>query len=94
VGAKIVDLSRDVQTHVTMAELTNEERRALHLLASSLNGYAEAVLIAHGFELEMLGKLVLDGFAEVEPHTTMTGRQRSKVMWMRITAAGRKAIAE
>jgi hypothetical protein len=42
----------------------------------------------------MLGKLVLNGLAKLEAHNTMAGSRRMKVMWMQITAAGRKAIAE
>ena len=40
----------------------------------------------------MLGKLALDGFAKVQAHDTMAGGRRMKVVWMQITAAGRKAI--
>ncbi len=32
--------------------------------------------MAHGFELEVLGKLVSDGLASVDAHATMAGRQR------------------
>jgi hypothetical protein len=45
-----------------------------------------------GFEIAMLGKLAPDGFAKVEAHDTMAGSRRMKVVWMQITAAGRKAI--
>jgi hypothetical protein len=45
-----------------------------------------------GFEIAMLGKLVLDGFARVDTHDTMAGSRRMKVVWLQITAAGRKAI--
>jgi hypothetical protein len=45
-----------------MAALTDEQRRALQLLAGSPNGCTEAILIAHGFHLAMLGKLAFDGF--------------------------------
>jgi hypothetical protein len=50
-------------------------------------------LLAHGFEIAMLSKLALDGFANVEAHDTMAGSRRMKVVWLQITAAGRKAIA-
>jgi hypothetical protein len=65
---------------------TDEQHRALQLLASSVNGYAEALLLAHGFESEMLGKLVLDGLAQVEARNMMGGAM--KVRWMTITEAG------
>jgi hypothetical protein len=55
-----------------VAKLTDDQRRALQLLARSPNGCTEAILLAHGFELAMLGKLAFDGFANVERHD---GRQ-------------------
>jgi hypothetical protein len=85
---KTDDLSRDVQPH-PMATLTDEQRRALRLLARSPKGCTEAILLAHGFELAMLG----DGLAKVEARDTMAGSRRMKVFWLQITAAGRKAIA-
>jgi hypothetical protein len=77
-----------------MAKPTDEQRRALQLLARSPNGCTEALMLAHGFESGILGSLVLDGLAVAVDHTTIAGRRRMKVTWMRITAAGRKAIAE
>jgi hypothetical protein len=50
-------------------------------------------MMAHGFELVMLAKLVIDGLAVAVDHSTMAGRRRMKVTRLRITAAGRKAIA-
>lgn len=51
-------------------------------------------MLAHGFEVAMLGRLVLDDLARAEDHNTMAGGRRIKVTWLQITAAGRKAIAE
>jgi hypothetical protein len=42
-----------------MAKLTDEQRRALQLLARSPNGCTEALMMAHGFEVAMLSRLVL-----------------------------------
>jgi hypothetical protein len=80
-------------THA-MAQLSDEERRALQLLARSPNGCTEALLMAHGFELAFLGKLILDGFAMAAPHETHAGSRPMIVVWMTITAVGRKAIAD
>jgi phage portal protein BeeE len=77
-----------------MATLTDEQRRALRLLARSPNGSTEALMLAHGFESAMLSDLVLNGLAVAVDHSTMAGRRRMKVTWLRITAAGRQAIAE
>jgi hypothetical protein len=53
-----------------------------------------SLMLAHGFEIEILGQLALDGLAVAVGHTTIAGRRRIKVSWLRISAAGRKAIAE
>jgi hypothetical protein len=73
-------------------KLTDEQRRALRILSRSPDGCTEALLLAHGFEIAMPGKLALDGFAKVEAHDTMAGSRRRKAVWLQITAAGRKAI--
>jgi hypothetical protein len=78
-----------------MANLTDEKRRALRLLAGNPNGCTEAIMLAHGFESATLSKLVLDGLAKVEVHETKVAGRRGKVKvtWLRITEAGRKATA-
>jgi hypothetical protein len=73
---------------------TDEQRRALQLLARSPSGCTEALLMAHGFEVAMLSRLVLDGLAVAVDHSTTAGRRRMKVTWLRITNAGRKAITQ
>jgi hypothetical protein len=88
---KTHDLPRDVLPQ-SMAKLTDEQRRALQLLARSPNGCTEALMMAHGFDVSMLAKLVLDGLAVAVDHSTTAGRRRMKVTWLRITNAGRKAI--
>jgi hypothetical protein len=75
-------------------KLSDDHRRALQLLARSPNGCTEALLMAHGFEVATLGKLVLDGFALPTPHLTHAGSKPMIVVWMTITADGRQAIAE
>jgi hypothetical protein len=77
-----------------MAQLSDEERRALQVLARSPNGCTEALMMAYGFELAFLGKLVFDGLALATPHDTRAGSKPMIVVRMTITAAGRKAIAE
>jgi hypothetical protein len=77
-----------------MADLTDEQRRPLRLLARSPTGYTEAIMLSHGFESATLGQLVLDGLISVEARNLTAGRRRMKVCWLRITDAGRKAIAE
>jgi hypothetical protein len=73
-----------------MTKLTDEQRRALQLLARHLDGCDEAVLVAEGFSVSLLAVLVIDGFAKMRT-VTRFGR---KVVWMEITEEGRKSIAE
>jgi hypothetical protein len=76
-----------------MATLSPEQRRALQLLARSPDGCTEALMMAFGFPIEMLGDLVMAGFALATPKDTRAGRQPMLVVWMTITAKGRKAIS-
>jgi hypothetical protein len=48
----------------------------------------EALMMAHRFEIAILGQLVLEGLAVAVDHTTRAGRRRIKVIWLGITAAG------
>ena len=57
------------------------------------NGCTEALMLAHGFELAMLEQLALGGLTRVDVHDTIAGGRPVKVTWMRITAAGRKALS-
>jgi len=77
--------------------LTDGERRALHLLAFSPWGATEdALVLAHGCDHEMLTGLV-DAKLAKRYHVTVTARGRTTgvtVNYMKILAAGRKAIEE
>jgi hypothetical protein len=78
-----------------MANLTDEQQRALRILARGPNGCTEAILMAHGFERAMLGQLVLDGFARADAHDIIAGgSRRVRVVWLQILPAGWKAIAD
>jgi hypothetical protein len=70
-----------------MAKLTDEQRRALQLLARSPNGCTEALMMAHGFEGAMLGQLVVDGLALATPH-------HSKPCWSSRSSHSAAASAE
>jgi hypothetical protein len=77
-----------------MAKLSDEERRALHLLAGHSDGCDEAVLLADGVTIGQLAGLVIDGFATMQAtHIPLDGREKP-VIWMKITDAGHTAIAE
>jgi hypothetical protein len=77
-----------------MPELTDEQRRALRRLARHPDGCAEAELLVDGFTIGELTDLVIDGLAIGRvARIAFDGRERP-VVWMKITEAGRKAIAE
>ena len=50
--------------------------------------------MAHGFSAEMLGRLVIDGFASVERGTMLAGDRQLTVRWMEITDFGHAAISD
>ena len=64
-----------------------DRRRVLELLAGSRYGYTKAILRAHGFSIDMLVELVKAGLAT-------TKRERTDVVRVRITDAGRQALAK
>jgi hypothetical protein len=70
-----------------MTNLTDEQRRALSILARHLYGCDEAVLTLAGFSTAQLAELVIDDFAERRTRILSDGR---KVVWLQITAGGRK----
>jgi hypothetical protein len=76
-----------------VAKLSDEQRRALRILARSPNGCIEARMMAFGFAHAFLGKLALDGLALARPQDTRAGR-RPMIVVMTITTAGRMALAE
>jgi hypothetical protein len=72
--------------------MRRDQHRALRLLASPL-GVTEAIMLAHGFTVDMLGGLVLDGLITTAPETVRAGGRPVQVVRMMITAVGRRAIA-
>ena len=72
---------------------SSERRRALALLAASPDGTTEAMALAHGFSTEMMGELISDGLANAQAERVIAGRV-IEVIWVRITDAGRRALAE
>jgi hypothetical protein len=76
------------------SSLNDIDRRALNLLADHPDGCDEAVLIAEGLHVGQLAVLVVEGLATMQRRPAhVSGRDR-KAVWMQITEAGRKAIAE
>jgi hypothetical protein len=77
-----------------MAKLSDEQRRALRILARRFDGCAEAVLLAEGFSIGQLAVLVIDGFATMRRTATNIDARQKSVIWMQITEQGHRAIAE
>jgi hypothetical protein len=69
-----------------------DRRGALELLARSRDGVAEALMLAHGFSIELLVELVHAGLARASAERAVTGRHPIEVTRVRITEAGRRAL--
>jgi hypothetical protein len=74
-----------------MATLSDEHLRALRFLAQHRGGCSEEVLLAQGFTAGQLGYLVSAGFAKLR---RAGGHASMRLLRVKITEAGRKAIAE
>jgi hypothetical protein len=72
---------------------SRQRRRALKLLAGSTDGCTEAILLAHGFTVDMLAGLIRAGLATAQVERMMAGGRTMEVTRIRITDAGRRAIA-
>jgi hypothetical protein len=70
-----------------------DRRRALKLLAASPDGCTEAIMLAHGFTIDMLVDMTRAGFATAQAECTQAGGRAIEVTRMRITDAGRRALA-
>jgi len=67
-------------------------RRALELLAGSRDGVPEAIMLAHGFSIELLVELVHAGLATAGTDRMIAGRHPIEVIRVRITDAGRQSL--
>jgi hypothetical protein len=72
--------------------LTDEQRSALGMLAASMRGRTESMMLAHGFAIGMLRGLVRDGLATADREPAYYHRRAVIVTAMRISDAGRQAI--
>ena len=75
-----------------MPDLTDEQRRALRILARSPNGCTKALMLAYHFTIDMLTALSIDGLLSV--HQERVVGRPEMVVRMKITAAGRREIGE
>jgi hypothetical protein len=63
------------------------------LLAPCRDGCTEAMMLAHGFSIELLVELVHAGLATASAERRVAGRHPVEVTRVRITDAGRRALA-
>ena len=68
-------------------------RRALELLASCRDGCTEAVMLAHGFTVEQMVEIIRAGLATAQTERVVAGGRTFEVARVKITEAGRKALA-
>jgi hypothetical protein len=73
---------------------TVQQRRALRLFADAHHGRTVADLLAHGFTNTLLDRLARDGLATIQPGTMHAGTRRITVVWVTITDAGQRALAD
>ena len=71
-----------------------QRRQALELLEASIDGCTEAIMLAYGFKTEFLAALVDAGLATASIERMVAGGRRIEVTRMRITGAGRRALAK
>jgi len=71
-----------------------DRRRALELLAASHDGATEAIMLAHGFTVELLVELIRAGLATATAERLVAGERAMEVARVRITEAGRQVLAD
>jgi len=79
---------------MTTPRLSTEQREALELLAGDPQGATEDLLVlAHGFDSDMIAGLVSSGLAMAQRENMKAGSRSIEVVRIRITGAGRAALA-
>ena len=69
-----------------------QQRRALRLLADAPEGMTEALMMAHGFNSELLVNLCIAGLAIAKVERMIAGGRTVEVVRLKITEAGRQAL--
>jgi hypothetical protein len=73
--------------------MTDDERRLLMMLAESADGSTDALLVAHGFDFDLMARLVRERLATATPERNFVAGKPIEVTRLRITDAGRRALA-
>jgi hypothetical protein len=66
--------------------------RALRFLAENPDGCSRAILLAHGFSLELLDKLIRAGLAMASTEREMRGDKTIEVVRIKLTKSGRATV--
>ena len=76
-----------------MSEYSTATRnRALRLLAQNPDGCTGAIMLAHGFSLELLNELIATGLATSRTEREERGGKEIEIVRLKITDAGRRAL--
>jgi hypothetical protein len=73
--------------------LKPDRGRALELLAASRDRCTEAIMLAHGFSIDLMVELINAGLAAAQTEHIVAGNYRGERTRVRITEAGRQAGA-
>ena len=74
-------------------KLTTDQLRALRLLADAgPRGATDGLLVAHGFDADLLVGLVRDGLAAATPENVRAGARMIEAVRVRITGDGLDAL--
>jgi hypothetical protein len=79
--------------NMTRAPERSSERRALAMLADNPDGCTEAIMLARGFTSELITGLALVALATMQTEHMNAGGRVLDVIRIRITNAGRRALA-
>jgi hypothetical protein len=74
--------------------MNDDERRILAMLAEGADGCTDAHLVGQGCDFDLMARLVRDRLATATPERAFTAGNAVEVTRMRITDAGRRALAE
>jgi plasmid stabilization system protein ParE len=76
----------------SMTRADDEWRRALAMLAENPDGYTRAAMLARGFPLVLLNRLVRAGLAAARVEREERGGKAIEIVRVTITDAGRRAL--
>jgi hypothetical protein len=65
----------------------------VELLASCRDGCTEAMMLAHGFSIEMMVEMINAGLATATAERVVAGSRKIEVARVKITDAGRRVLA-